>query len=251
MTDHSLTDREREMLVAALYGELPAEEMEALGRLLAEDEILRAEFEDLQAGRAFLQQAEAGDPAPAWNPAVPGVAWIDRIRHWWRRPAFAFALATASLVVLLFAGLRIDRTGDGILIHFQTTPPEVAELGTGGLPIMTAGFEEPAREQNELSRPVTQAELAACAYDIIQATRAQLAKQEQRQRGEMIYVMRNMYDEVDARQTRDQDETRANLEKIWMGLGGAQWLYEKRTPDEDVPGVLPVNETHPTTEGNR
>lgn len=253
MTDHHLTDRERELLIAALYGELPPEEMKSFRRLIAEDEDLRAEWEDLQASRAFLQAAEASDPLPAWEPIAPRSAWIDRMHAWWRRPAFAFALTTASLAVLLFAGLRVDRTADGLLIHFQTTPSETAQIDPSAVPIMEARLETPAANQNNLDRPVTQAELAACAYDIFQVTRAMITEQERNQRGEMIHMISNLYDELDTRQTRNQAETRENLEKIWMGLGGTQWLYKKqnRTPESEAPEVVPVNETRPAVEGNR
>ncbi|MBD3236861.1 MAG: hypothetical protein GF330_09165, partial [Candidatus Eisenbacteria bacterium] len=70
MTGESL-DPIRQKMVAALYGELPADAERELQAALAEDAELRAEWEELQAARGFLREAEHPEPAPSFVFTTP------------------------------------------------------------------------------------------------------------------------------------------------------------------------------------
>jgi len=129
MTAESLDPR-RESLVAALYGELSAEEERALRALLAEDAELRAEWEALSESRAFLVRAAAEEQAPAFVfldpeplsrhslPSSPVARAAGGLLAALRAPAFGFGLAAAALFVLMIAGLRVDRQPGGLIVHF-------------------------------------------------------------------------------------------------------------------------------------
>lgn len=166
MTDTPL-DPKREQMIAALYGELSPEEMEAFRVLLKEDTELAREWEELRGTRSFLQKAgaemeahaeeQAGafsflspeeeapsagradragkqpDPGPPTRPdAAPAepVTWGARWRKLLLSPATGFAAAALTLAVLMLSGLRVDRVEGGLAIRFA---PETGHSGQADL----------------------------------------------------------------------------------------------------------------------
>jgi hypothetical protein len=129
MTADSLDPR-RDKLVAALYGELSAEEEQAFRAMLAADEALRAEWEELTEARAFLQEARSEEQAPQFvflspldlDPAKSARGRVLRPHAgFWaaaRRPALGFALGAAALLVLVLSGLRADRQDGALVLRF-------------------------------------------------------------------------------------------------------------------------------------
>ncbi len=148
MTDAPL-DPNREQMIAALYGELAPEEMEAFLAHLKKDPELEKEWDELQGTRAFLQKADAETetagfsflmpaaeaaaqrPPAAQAPAAQapqrgasqaGLSW----RAGWQRlllsPATGFAAVALTLAVLMIAGLRVDRVAGALVIGFDSAP---------------------------------------------------------------------------------------------------------------------------------
>jgi len=155
-------DPQRERMIAALYGELDPDEERALRALLAEDDALRAEWEELSAARAFLGRAEVCEPAPSFAfleaPPAQSAARVGteragatgRGRGWsrrlWHSPLPGFAAAAAALAILLLAGLRADRQDGALVLRFGPAPaPEtmtaaLAPLASPGGEVLEPGM---------------------------------------------------------------------------------------------------------------
>jgi anti-sigma factor RsiW len=242
--DHEL-DPLRDRMVAALYGELPPEDEEELLTHLASDPALRAEWDELQESRGFLGAADAADPDPGFVFELPAAARVggaapgvhDRLRGWLTgllvRPAAGFALAVAACVVLLIAGLRIDRVPSGLAVHFGPAAP----AGTALLPVGSApgGTEQPgdalggpvagiepgagrSADDLDLNTPVTRAELAAFAQELVSATETRLQQQEDRSLGQTVYMLRDYHRAVEEERQRDRREITADMNRALLAL---------------------------------
>jgi len=135
----SAAETDQQELIAALYGELTAAEMTALEARLAADPALRAEWDELREAQAFLREAPGEELAPSFAFLAPPAdkrrvrraanpqGWRERLARRLRTPATGFAFAAAAMLVLIFAGLRVDRTGQGFYVGFGTPPAPAGE----------------------------------------------------------------------------------------------------------------------------
>jgi len=208
MTDERL-DRWRDQMVAALYDELPPDERTELEAELARSPELEREWRELQATRAWLQEAAEADTGAADLEVVlpPKAA----PRAWWQRPAVTagagFAAAASLFVALLLAGLRVDATDGGLLVRFAS--PETATVATDGAPV---GPEVVARG----GEPVTREEFARFADLLVQATSAQLDDLERRQSASQVQLVGALYDALAVDQRRQYDDLRTRLDAAML-----------------------------------
>jgi hypothetical protein len=204
MTDRPL-NHWQEQMVAALHGELSAAERAELESALAEDESLRRDWHDLTEAHAALVrlvaatdrlegELEGSDrdlaPPPWARPARPSP---------WRVALAAgagFAVAASLFVGLLLAGLRVDRTPDGVLVHLDRTAGEssVAPAGPASSPYAT-------RE-----------ELASVAELLAVSTANRLDQLERRQTAVQAEVAQTLYDALAVAQQRQYRDLRDRIE---------------------------------------
>jgi len=228
MTDQEINrelDVWRDRMVAALYGELPPEEEEEFLTQLAHDPVLRAEWDELQESRGFLRAAEqeAADTDPGFVFQLPAAAGAgdaagrkrERARGWWvsllARPAAGFALAAAAAVILMFAGLRIDRVSGGLAVHFGPAAPTVPAL---------AGLEPEATSAGDpdLNAPVTRGELVAFAQQLVSATETRLEQQQDRYLGQTVYLLRDYHRAAEEDRLRDRRQITSEMNRALLAL---------------------------------
>jgi hypothetical protein len=136
-----------EKLIALLYGELPEEEEEQVRRMIAEDDDLRAEWEEMVSTREFLGEWELEDEAPSFvfldeharesEPEAEGF-W-DRLRGRFGGFATATPWAVAAAAVLIaalaIADFHVERRDGRLAFGFGTPPdgpPSLTEQVTPG-----------------------------------------------------------------------------------------------------------------------
>lgn len=251
-------------MIAALYGELSAEEMSKLRAVLERDAELRRQWLELGEARSFLSEASDEEPAPSFvftEPAAPesgrrgragaeltaaGAGLARRIRALWRSPLPGFALATAALIVLLLAGLRVDRTGGGLLVHFgnglEPGPQLVAtETGLRAEQIMPAQSAEPLEPGRQSGPPaheafagdqgravpvadlggyLTRAEFVAYAEQMNGMFQGLVMSEENRRRAELAYVVRGLYTDIERNQEQRYSALDTRIQQVWLGLAG-------------------------------
>lgn len=303
MTDKEL-EPQRDQMVAALYGELPPEEEEVFLTRLADDPALKAEWDELQEARGFLGAADAADTAPGFVFALPAATRAGsatppgargRLRSLWHgmllRPAAGFALAAAACVVLMIAGLRVDRVPGGLAVHFGPTAPSrptlagatlaenggtrgnASELagaqGAPGLaeaqgtevpstleggPVLAPGGDEAGVARGgtplDLSAPVTRAELAAFAQQLVSATETRLQQQEDRNLGQTVYMLRDYHRTMEEARQRDRREITADVNRAFLALlqagalGGERLeLPRGQAAGDSTPIAVPLRQT--------
>lgn len=211
MSEHNLPPH-AERMIAALYGELNAEDQAAWERDLERDPELRAEWDELCATRRTLGGWEV-ESAPAnlvfLEPARRDPAGEGSRRRTWFRPAWGLAAAAAAAVVLLAAGARVDRVDNGVALTFgESRPAPVARYSDPGGDL-----------------PVTRADLSAYSTDMLNAVSAMLLDQRAQQEGELAYVLQNLYENLKAEQRREVDDLRVQIQGMGMGL----WAEQTRT----------------------
>jgi len=206
MTDERL-DRWRDLMVSALYDELPPDERAELEAELARDPALTVEWRELQSTRAWLQEAAGGETDTADLEVVLPPQPASRT-SWWQRPAVTagagFAAAASLFVALLLAGLRVDATDGGLLVRFASPEPS-ANAVIDGAP---TGPEVVARG----GEPVTREEFARFADLLVQATSSQLDQLERRQSANQVQLVGALYDALAVDQRRQYDDLRTRLD---------------------------------------
>jgi hypothetical protein len=248
MSEEKLDPR-YERLVAALYGELSGEEEEELRRRLAAEPDLRAEWEELQGARAFLKEWAVDDAGPltvfvdperpdASAPARRGLR--SRFRTWFPAPAWGFAAAALALVVLLFAGLRIDRVDGGLALRFgsEAPPPHQLMAGPGGrsLDVGASGSTPaaiPASADVALSvdapvpastaTPVARPAMATGDWDtyasgVLAAVSVMLNDYQTQRNAELAMILRAFQEELRRERQREYNDLKARVQGVGLGL---------------------------------
>jgi len=260
------SDEIRQQMVAALYGELPPDELSALEARLAGDEALKSEWEELQGARAFLRAAAGEeeavqfvflDPAPSAARRAPaarrrGVAGgiRERLAAGLRSPAGGFALATGALLVLIAAGLRVDRASGGWIVHFGDARPDPRSWSQAvegspavrGQRVDTSVPIEPGRSQGA-DAYVTRGEFADYASHLAAALEAGLDDYAMRGRGETVVMLREVYGQLERRRQEDNEAMAEQIERVRRQLAGASRSWPEgesiepgRRPDPGMPG---------------
>ena len=231
MKDESL-DPKRQTLIAALYGELDAEELTKFQALLDEDAALRTEWEELREARALLETATVNEPA-----YTPGFVFIDRSqkeakpkrRFAWLpafSPAWGFASVAACLAILMSAGLRVDHMDNGLVLRFGPAP--VAK------PAVTP-TETPQETKQQIDMPipvddvhvkttagVTRDDLNQYSTRMLDALTRLVDDAQDRQRKEFAYMMGRFYEEMADEQQRKYESLRQRMDGIGLGLRSEQ-----------------------------
>ncbi|MBU1701122.1 MAG: hypothetical protein KJ970_19910 [Candidatus Eisenbacteria bacterium] len=278
MSDEPLDPR-REQMIMALYGELSPEEEKEFHDLLAQDEKLQAEWEELQLTRAFLKKAEEEETAPSFvflNPAQPASKTLERSRSGifaklsglWTRlfgtllsPATGFAIVTAALVILMLAGFRVDRVDGGLVFRFGRSPeptPGNVEVMPGQLPV-EPGYMEPGGAypggsyDNVQMIPasaggnyLTRTDFADYSNDLMTLVSNMMSEYEQRRDGQIAYALRGFYDDLLQRQQRSHEDLNSEMDRMWLGLVGiereAAGQSEVPINQDDRSGIQPVGD---------
>jgi hypothetical protein len=207
MTDRSI-DPWRDTMVAALYGELSDDEMREFEAMLEEDEELRRDWQELLEARAGLQRLAREDEAPSFSfrmppgPAREEPANVVPLWRWAVASAAGFAAAASIFLVLILAGLRVDRTPDGVLVRFGGTAGEALAASQA-----VDGSAVPMGRET-----ITRAEFAALADALIGATAARLDELERRQVNSQAEVARALYDALAVQQQRQYDSLTSQIQ---------------------------------------
>ena len=260
-------------LMASLYGELTEEEEREFQAVLAGDEALRAEWDELHAARAFLKEWDAAEPdrsfvfvEPAGTPVSAsrgGGSWTGlrrRLAGLFPPPAWGFAGATAALVVLIFAGFRVDRVENGLAFRFGS-PTEVsrtAEMGSPGGTLSTPG--DPTAYPRVVSPTgvgaipaaaaggyVTQDQLNTYNARVLTTVSSLLENFEQKRNGELAYVLQSFYQDLSSRQLQTYDELRGQIQGVGLGLMAEQTKANARLESlvgrTEAPQTVPVSQS--------
>jgi hypothetical protein len=213
MTDRPL-DHWRDRMIAALYGELSADEMREFEAELEGDEELASDWQELREARASLQHLDHVDAESDVVFGIPPAgqlrqrtATVVPIRRWILASAVGFAAAATVFVALLLVGLRVDRTPAGVLVRFDgSSAGELAaasgvdpQLGTGG--VASQGHQY-----------LTRAEFTALAQLLMEATGARLDELERRQSSSQMELTQALYDALALRQQRQYDDLRTQIQ---------------------------------------
>jgi hypothetical protein len=211
--------------------------MKRFEALLEQDEDLSAEWEELRGTRRFIGVAGFMEDEADFSFTLPvelpqdDERRTDRrtvVRGPWRRwlpAAVGFSLAAAVFAVLLFSGLRVDRTPDGWLVGFSGAPEIQAGLGSDG-----AGADA----------ALTREDFAAFARELVQATDQRLTMIEERRSGEQAVLVRGFLEALDLQQQelslhqqRNYEDLRARVDVVAYGLAASQRSRQVLNPVED------------------
>jgi len=235
MNDETL-DPKRQTLIAALYGELDAEELAKFQALLEEDAALRAEWEELREARALLETATMNEPAH-----TPEFVFIDRSQKEAKRkrgfawlpafsPAWGFASAAACLAILMGAGLRLDHVDNGLMLRFGPGP------ASKPTPVPATQTVTPQESKSSLVTPipndgthiettaqvVTRDDLNQYSNRILVSLTRLMDESQDRQRKEFGYMMGRFYEEMANEQERKYESLRQRVDGIGLGLMSEQ-----------------------------
>jgi hypothetical protein len=213
MTDTAL-DRYRDLMVAALYDELPAAERSELEGVLAGNDELRREWQELHEARTLLSSLAASEqdlPPRFALPDTPAVRTISTHSSAWR-PALAsaagFLIAVLGFSGLLIAGLRIDRTTDGWLIGFGRRATTQREIPTN-LRLANADGDE----------FLTKNEFMTVARRLVDVTAARFDDLERRQSEAQTETARVLFRALASRQQVHFDDLRYRLDRAVVRTG--------------------------------
>lgn len=244
MTEERPLDPLRERMIAALYGELGTEEMKRFEESLENDEDLRAEWDELRGTRRFLSVVGAEEDEAEFSFTLPvdlprREDSKDRgrvVRGPWRRwggAVMGFSAAAAIFAMLLFSGLRVDRTAHGWFIGFSGAPESQAALtAVDGSAAM-----------------MTRTDFATFAQDLVQATDQRLTRMEDRRSGEQAVLVRGFLDalsmqqqELSLHQQRNYEDLRDRVELVAYGLAAAQQTRPGQWQQRSRQTLNPVEE---------
>jgi hypothetical protein len=222
-------------MVAALYGELSDDEMREFEAQLERDEELRQDWQELLEARAGLQRLAREEEATSFSFTMPpeqaSAGQSGNVVPLWRwavASAAGFTAAASIFLVLIVAGLRVDRTQDGVLVRFGGTASDTAAASQ-----TVDGFAAQGGQQT-----LTRAEFAAFADALIGATAARLDELERRQVSSQAEVARALYDALAVQQQRQYDSLTSQIQLALL-RGGTD------------PARVGQGSWNPALEGNR
>ena len=250
-------DVRREKMIAALYGELSAEEERELRELIDADEELLAEWQELAEAREFLQAAADEAPAPSFvfltppEEALPASATVRagrharsglraRLGHLFGSPAGVFGIAACALLVLIGAGFRLDHTEAGLVLGFGSRPHPVAA------PHIAQGVSLERGAEAYLTRT----DFDRFANLQMKITAAMLNQYEEQRRDETLLLVRQVSAALSERQQRNHEELRTQVQDAWLGMLGVGVLgsqpvmrssRDRGTPERIAPVSQPTD----------
>ena len=217
MTDRPI-DSWRDRMIAALYGELSDDEMREFEAMLEQREELRLDWQELLEARAGLQRLAREEDTPRASSRLSSSDAPEGQRtvvvplwRWAVASAAGFAAAASIFLVMLAAGLRVDRTQGGVTVRFGGPADRAvaaSQIG-GGVPVSAGGS------------TITRAEFAAFADALVGATEARLDELERRQISSQAEVARALYDALAVQQQRQYDSLTSQIQLALLRGGGA------------------------------
>lgn len=271
MTNQPLDSR-HEQLIAALYGELSADEEKAFFALLETDAALKREWDELNETKNFMSAARGEETEHEFELAIAAegftfdasaveditperyftqpassapprekrsgwLAWLDLLRT----PAMGFAAVAAALVIMVLSGLRVDSIDGGMLVHFGPLPT-TTEMPVGAMPGTSL---TPGSMQFASSDYVTHEELMNYSQSLMNMTEARMISQQDQQQQNLIRSMVGFYNDFNQEYNQNQQQTHEQIAKIWYGLEGLEKFSAQRlnTPVslDNSPQFTPVN----------
>jgi hypothetical protein len=242
-------DPKRQMLIAALYGELSEEKEQEFQELLARDAGLRADWDELRETRVLLAEWAPEETAPAFEiteqeaaflgpssrrrGASPGL-WAG-LRGWfrgsWTPPAWGFAGATAVLVILILTGFRVDWVENGLVFRFGPDSQIVSgsSPGAGSMTATAPGNVDPGRigppSDGVRATPVaargdlvTRHEMDYYSAGIMRMMSDMLVDYRNERNGELAYILGSLYEQLRSEQSEQYDDLKARVEGVGLGL---------------------------------
>lgn len=200
MNDRPLEDWQDRM-VLALCGELPDDERRALEQAIVSDPELARNWQELGEARAMLrdlaEDTRRDEPVFTLPPRAAELA-VPRWQPWRAGLAAAagFFLAAVLGGGLLIAGLRVDRTDEGLLVRIGRVASQDDALRA------TAPAAIPAASPDT----VTRAQLVAVTQALAGVVAARLDDLEKRQNDVQTETARVLFQALASRQQRQLDD---------------------------------------------
>ncbi len=218
--DEKPLDKNRDRMILALMGELSKDEYDAFLVEIEGDEDLLRDWHEISAARSFLGDAlgerENGDFVFELPQDQALKSRIETVKHLVLRRLYGaglgFAAATVVFCVLLFGGLRIDRSPNGILVGF-------------GLP------NEAQSQEQLLEGVVTRAELERALVAVVDVTSNRLDDLERSQTDKQAYYSRALYDALAESQERHYDDIRTQIEFASWSVNERQGVFDRSRGD--------------------
>ena len=219
MKDTTL-DPKRQLLIAALYGELDADGEARFQAAIDEDPVLRAEWDELRETRALLETASASEPAMPREfvfvrPPETKPTWRQRVFGF--SPAWGFASVACGLVILLGAGLRLDQVDNGLVLRFGPAPVPPApqtETTRTNQPQVTLPIETDGTRVAPISQPVTREDLTR----MLEAMSTIVDDAQMQQNQKMAMILGQFYEEIRDEQDLKYRDLRQRVEGVGIGV---------------------------------
>ncbi len=278
MTDKPLDPR-FDRLIASLYSELSAEEEREFQAELASDKALKAEWDELRGTQQWLSTVKAEESSfeyefenvpeafevPLATPAsdnrqAPSI--LTRLSSLFRTPAMGFATAAAALVIMMYCGLRVDRVGGGLMIHFGN-PALTPSVETAYLPADGSGVDlNPVNGNADIEQVgyspfssetyVTREELMNYTRNVVRLTESRLYNEQNRRDKDMAVTVATVLEALTQQQNRYEQETNSELNRVWLGLEGLEQISsnQQTAPStlEETSRIKPAIQTTPEME---
>lgn len=237
MKTNDPVDPRIDMLVAALYGELSDAERAEFEVLLASDDALRTEWEELSGTRTMLGAWELDERVPSFVMVDPGASRRRPVADgWWSRfserfrGAFTFggwavAGAAAAVMVLAAGGLNVERTANGFAISFgeaeeaqvaDVTPTNATPQGTAlrtpvdrvsGTTASTGAADGPLQQVSDgTGRYLTRDEFDQYTAGMLQMMASYLSDYRSRRDQEIGAALRTLYGDINQRQSLQYED---------------------------------------------
>lgn len=200
MNDRPLDDW-RDRMVRALCGELLDDERRELEQAIANDPELVRDWQELREARAILRDLAEDTRRDEPTFALPCGSSAPPVARWspWRAglaAAAGFVVAALLGGGLLLAGLRVDRTDEGLLVRIGTTASQDDALRA------TAPAAIPAASPDT----VTRAQLVTVTQALAGVMAARLDDLEKRQVDAQTETARVLFQALASRQQRQLDD---------------------------------------------
>jgi hypothetical protein len=227
-------DPKRQLLVSALYGELDPEGEQRFHALLEQDSALRSEWEELREARILLESATEPPSAPEFVFMEPVRADAKPRRRLFGfplfSPAWGFAGVAAGLVILIGAGLRMDRVDNALVLRFGPAPTTLTSHPVPSSPIATTPQISPPvpvdglkiEPTAELGAPVTRDDLNAYSAGMLQAMSGLMGEAQVQEKRELAYILGQFYEQLRDEQDRKYESLRQRVDGVGLGLMAEQ-----------------------------
>ena len=223
MKDTTL-DPKRQLLIAALYGELDADGEARFQAAIDEDPVLRAEWDELRETRALLETASAAEPAITREfvfvrPPETKATW--RQRFFTFSPAWGFASVACGLVILLGAGLRLDRVDNGLVVRFGQAPvPQTQPKPEPVTPTRRPEITVPVPVDGDVritptsAHALTREDLNRSTIRTLEAMSNMVDDAQMEQNHKMAMILGQFYEEMRDEQDRKYRDLRQRVEAV-------------------------------------